>query len=186
VLARRFAKIAARLMGVKGVRLYHDQALYKEGGGGRTPWHQDQYYWPLLTDRTITMWMPLVDLTTRMGVMSFASGSHRAGYLGTLPISDASQSFFQDFVRERGYPLVHGVDMAAGDATFHSGWTLHSAPPNDTERMREVMTVIYFEDGAVLMEPDHAHREADLKAWFPGQAPGETAGSRLNPRIDVD
>ena len=42
-----------------GVRLYHDQALCKEPGGGRTPWHQDHYYWPLDTDRTITMWMPL-------------------------------------------------------------------------------------------------------------------------------
>jgi len=29
VLARKFARIAAHLMGVKGVRLYHDQALFK-------------------------------------------------------------------------------------------------------------------------------------------------------------
>ena len=38
----------------KSVRLYHDQALFKEAGGGITPWHQDQHYWPLDTDRTIT------------------------------------------------------------------------------------------------------------------------------------
>src|SRR6266536_146932 len=61
VMARRFARIAAELMGVDGVRLYHDQALFKEPGGGPTPWHQDQYYWPLDTQHTITMWMPLVD-----------------------------------------------------------------------------------------------------------------------------
>ncbi|MBI5096030.1 MAG: phytanoyl-CoA dioxygenase family protein, partial [Candidatus Hydrogenedentes bacterium] len=73
VLARRFAQIAAELMGVSGVRLYHDQALFKEGGGGHTPWHQDQHYWPLETDHTITMWMPLVDITDTMGVMGFAS-----------------------------------------------------------------------------------------------------------------
>src|SRR5689334_13091482 len=29
VMARRFAKVAADLMGVKNVRLYHDQALFK-------------------------------------------------------------------------------------------------------------------------------------------------------------
>jgi biotin carboxyl carrier protein len=46
VFARRFAASAAALMGVKGVRLYHDQALFKEPGGGPTPWHQDQFYWP--------------------------------------------------------------------------------------------------------------------------------------------
>ncbi|WP_264373544.1 phytanoyl-CoA dioxygenase family protein [Paenibacillus psychroresistens] len=45
--ARRFAKIAAELMGVDGVRMYHDQALYKEAGGGHTPWHQDQVLWPI-------------------------------------------------------------------------------------------------------------------------------------------
>lgn len=33
-LGRRFAGIAASLMGVDRVRLYHDQALYKESGGG--------------------------------------------------------------------------------------------------------------------------------------------------------
>jgi hypothetical protein len=33
VLAKRFARIAAELMGVSGVRLYHDQALVKEPGG---------------------------------------------------------------------------------------------------------------------------------------------------------
>src|SRR5436189_133361 len=62
-LAKRFAKIAADLLGVENVRLYHDQALYKEPGGGFTPWHQDQYYWPLSTTNTVTMWMPLIDIT---------------------------------------------------------------------------------------------------------------------------
>lgn len=183
VLARRFARIAAQLMGVKGIRLYHDQALYKEGGGGHTPWHQDQHYWPLATDNTITMWMPLVDITANMGVMSFASGSHRYGYFGNLPISDESEEQFTRFIEERGFPLTPGVDMAAGDATFHSGWTLHNAPPNETDRMREVMTVIYYEDGTRLMEPDHENRELDLKTWFPGQKPGEIAASRLNPLL---
>jgi len=42
--ARRFAKIAADLMGVRGVQIYHDQALFKKPGGGSTPFHQDQYY----------------------------------------------------------------------------------------------------------------------------------------------
>lgn len=34
VMARRFAKVAAELMGVDGVRIYHDQALFKEPSGG--------------------------------------------------------------------------------------------------------------------------------------------------------
>ncbi len=78
-LARRFAKVAADLLGVSNVRLYHDQALFKEPGGGPTPWHQDQFYWPLDTAATITMWMPLVDISLEMGMLTFASGSHKNG-----------------------------------------------------------------------------------------------------------
>jgi hypothetical protein len=37
VFSRRLAQIAADLMGVDAVRLYHDQALYKEPSGGFTP-----------------------------------------------------------------------------------------------------------------------------------------------------
>src|SRR5688572_17189524 len=37
VFSKRLARIAAELMGTAGVRMYHDQALYKEGRGGFTP-----------------------------------------------------------------------------------------------------------------------------------------------------
>lgn len=128
VLAERFGRVAAELMGVAAVRLYHDQALFKEPGGGFTPWHQDQYYWPIDNDHTITMWMPLVDITQDMGMLTFASGSHQTGYLGTLPISDESQDMFQRHVDEQGFTIHRETSMKAGDATFHSGWCLHSAP----------------------------------------------------------
>lgn len=36
-MAKRFAGIAADLLGVEKVRIYFDQALYKEAGGGLTP-----------------------------------------------------------------------------------------------------------------------------------------------------
>lgn len=185
VLARRFANIAADLMGVAGVRLYHDQALFKEPGGGITPWHQDEFYWPLDTDHTITMWMPLIDATPEMGTMNFASGSHREGYLGELPISDKSEETFRQFVAERGYPISPGPTMAAGDASFHSGWTLHTATGNSTPNMREVMTVIYFADGTRVSEPDHQNRIKDLASWLPGLKPGDLAASQLNPLVST-
>jgi ectoine hydroxylase-related dioxygenase (phytanoyl-CoA dioxygenase family) len=176
----RFAKIAADLMGVDGVRLYHDQALFKEPGGGPTPWHQDQFYWPL-NCATTTMWMPLVRATTEMGTMKFASGSQNDGYISAIGISDESEAFFDRFVAERGYSVHPTGTLELGDVTFHAGWTLHAAGANRTEKAREAMTIIYFEDGAVLTQPDHENRKADLERWFPGQKPGETAGSKINP-----
>jgi ectoine hydroxylase-related dioxygenase (phytanoyl-CoA dioxygenase family) len=183
VLSRRFAKVAADLLGVEGVRIYHDQALLKEPGGGITPWHQDQHYWPLDTDQTVTMWMPLVDLTAEMGTMRFASGSHSDGYLGDMPISDDSETRFEDYIREHGYPIAPGVAMQAGDATFHYGWTLHGAPGNATARTREVMTIIWFADGARVIEPDNFNRTRDLARWMPGLQPGDLAASPLNPLV---
>ena len=183
VLARRFAKAAADLLGVEGVRVYHDQALLKEAGGGITPWHQDQHYWPLDTDNTITMWMPLIDLTAGMGTMHFASGSHREGYLGDMPISDDSEAKFEELIRSRGYRIARGGAMAAGDATFHYGWTLHGAPGNSTQRGREVMTIIWFADGARITEPDNFNRRRDLARWMPGLGPGDLAASELNPLV---
>ena len=183
VLARRFGKLAADLLGVDGVRVYHDQALLKEPGGGLTPWHQDQHYWPLDTDQTITMWMPLVDLTAEMGTMHFASGSHRGGYLGDAPISDESEKRFEELIRSQGFTTTAGGAMAAGDATFHYGWTLHGAPPNTTKRTREVMTVIWFADGARITEPDNANRRRDLDRWLPDLHPGDLAASALNPLV---
>ncbi len=181
VFARRFAKIAADLMGVDAVRLYHDQALYKEPGGGHTPWHQDQYYWPLSTAHTITLWMPLVDITVDMGIMSFASGSQGEGYLAALSISDESEEHFRAFVKEQGYAISKPRPMRAGDATFHNGWVLHNAPGNVTGAMREVMTIIYFADGTRVCEPNNPGRENDLRTWLPGCSPGDLAASPLNP-----
>ena len=75
--SQRLGKIAADLMGVDGVRIYHDQAVFKHVGGGRTPWHRDSHFFPLDTDRVVTIWMPLVDLVPEMGELRYAVGTHR-------------------------------------------------------------------------------------------------------------
>jgi ectoine hydroxylase-related dioxygenase (phytanoyl-CoA dioxygenase family) len=182
-LAKRFAKIAASLLGVENVRLYHDQALYKEAGGGLTPWHQDQYYWPLSTSNTVTMWMPLMDINEEMGMLTFASGSHRGGFVENLAISDASEALLEKHIKDKGYPITRAKSMQAGDATWHYGWTLHNASGNQSAVTREVMTVIFFADGATVTEPKNPHQEADRQRWLCGTAPGTAAAAALNPLL---
>lgn len=183
VLAKRMARIAADLMGVDNVRLYHDQALFKEAGGGPTPWHQDQYYWPLDSPNTITMWMPLVDISVDMGMLTFASGSHRAGAMASHEISDDSDREFDAYVQEQGFPVTRATTMRAGDATWHAGYTIHNAPGNASDRMREVMTVIYFADGARISEPANAWQANDRKTWLMDGPIGAPAASPLNPLL---
>lgn len=182
-LAKRFARIAADLLGVENVRLYHDQALYKEPGGGFTPWHQDQYYWPLDTNNIVTMWMPLVDITTESGMLTFASESHTYGIIENLAISDDSEHRLERFIQESGFKISRPTTMNAGDVCFHYGWTLHSACANTSDITREVMTIIYFAEGARVIEPLNSHQEHDRQRWLNGARPGNLAVSKLNPLI---
>jgi ectoine hydroxylase-related dioxygenase (phytanoyl-CoA dioxygenase family) len=183
VLAKRMAGVAASLLGVENVRIYHDQALFKEPGGGPTPWHQDQFYWPLNTDRVVTMWMPLVDVSVDMGMLSFASGSHRDGLIFDQKISDESDSQYKRYIRDKRLPVVRPAAMQAGDASWHLGNTIHNAPANDSEKMREVMTVIYMADGARVGQPKNKWQADDLETWLMGLPPGRLAASELNPLL---
>lgn len=180
VFDKRFAAAAAELLGVDSVRLYHDQALFKPAGAARTPWHQDRFYWPLDTEATLTMWLPLVDVDETMGPMMFASGSHRARDLGDIAISERTDRDLERLIAERGWPVAT-EPVRAGDATFHAGATLHSAGPNRSAATREVLTVIYYAAGTRVVEPANDHQRVDLEVFLPGARPGDEAKSPLNP-----
>ena len=183
VMSKRLAKVAADLLGVENVRIYHDQALFKEPGGGPTPWHQDQYYWPIETHKTITMWMPLVDIDVDMGMLTFASGSQKKGSVYSYEISDESENEFDKYVRENNFEISRAKTMNAGDATWHTGFTIHNAPGNKSNVMREVFTIIYIAENARIKRPENQWQENDLKTWLMNKEPGSFADSELNPLV---
>src|SRR6476469_839059 len=173
VFSRRLARIATELLGSNGVRLYHDQALYKEPGGGVTPWHVDQYYWPLASPATVTAWIPLQDTPVEMGPLSFASGSHRFPFLRDLSISDASEQVIQEAMDRERYPYVERP-FELGDVSFHNGYTFHRAPPNRSRQARQVMTIIYMDRDIKVSEPTNDQQRGDLETWLPGTRIGAT------------
>lgn len=183
VMAKRFAKVAADLLGVENVRIYHDQALFKEAGGGPTPWHQDQYYWPIDTKKTITMWMPMVDINVDMGMLTFASESQKDGFVFDNEISDESETLFSNYIEKKGYKVTRAETMNAGDATWHYGYTIHNAPGNNSHTRREVMTIIYFADGGRVIEPKNNWQINDRKSWLMDWPIGEVIDSELNPKV---
>lgn len=180
VFAPRLAGIAAGLLGVAGVRLYHDQSLYKEPGGGITPAHADQYYWPFASDKTVTLWLPLQPVPRDMGPLAFFAGSHREAFGRDLAISDESERAITAQMEARAFPL----DEAAydlGEASFHLGWTFHRAGANRAPAPRSVMTVIYIDRDMQVAPPANTMQANDLATWLPGVRPGEPAASPLNP-----
>ena len=180
VFGKKLAKIAAELMEVDGVRLYHDQALYKEPSGGHTPWHADQYYWPLASDKTITAWMPLQTTPLEWGPLEYSAGSDQLIDGRDKEISDESQQFLENALKEKGF--VHVVEpFDLGEVSFHKGWLYHRAGPNKTNQMRKVMTVIYMDKDMKLKAPENKNQQNDWDTWCPGAIVGETINSPLNP-----
>ena len=180
VFSKRLAKIAADLMQTSGARLYHDQALFKEGGGGITPWHADQYYWPLDTDKTITAWIPLQVTPIELGPLEFSAGSHRIVEGRNLEISDESEQQIEQKLRVTDFKhVIEAFDI--GEISFHSGWIFHRAGANSTTRMRKVMTIIYMDKDMRLKTPENQNQINDWNTWCPGAAIGEVINSPLNP-----
>ena len=180
--SKRIAGIAAQLLEVSAVRLWHDQALYKEPGGGATPWHVDLQYWPMLTDRSVTAWIPLQATPFEMGPLSFGARSHLMNIARDLEISDKSERIISDAVDK--YQIEEIVEpFELGEVSFHLGWTLHRADANTTTIPRRVHTIIYMENGQRLVEPKNQYQQADWDTWCPTTSIGDEICGSKNPLL---
>ncbi|MEK9602981.1 MAG: phytanoyl-CoA dioxygenase family protein [Flavobacteriaceae bacterium] len=180
VFSKKLAKIATELMEVRGVRMYHDQALFKEGNGGFTPWHADQYYWPLESDRTITAWIPLHNINKEMGPLEFSAGSQVLCDGRSLAISDESEKQIEKRLKITNFKKV-SEPFVLGEISFHSGWVFHRAGPNTTDQVRKVMTIIYMDKDMKLISPKNEGQKNDWETWCPGAKVGQIINSPLNP-----
>ena len=180
VFSKKIAQIATGLMQTKGVRLYHDQALFKEPKGGHTPWHADQYYWPLDTENTVTAWIPLQATPLNYGPLEFSAGSNKLTAGRDKQISDESQAFLEAELKRHAFNhVVEPFDV--GEISFHRGWLYHRAGPNVSGNMRKVMTMIYMDIDTVLKTPENHNQQADWDTWCPGATVGEVVNTPLNP-----
>jgi ectoine hydroxylase-related dioxygenase (phytanoyl-CoA dioxygenase family) len=180
VFSKKIAQIATGLMQTAGVRLYHDQALFKEPKGGHTPWHADQYYWPLDTENTVTAWIPLQATPLNYGPLEFSAGSNKLTAGRDKQISDESQAFLEAELKRNAFNhVVEPFDV--GEISFHRGWLYHRAGPNVSGNMRKVMTMIYMDKDTVLKTPENHNQQADWNTWCPGATVGEIVNTPLNP-----
>ena len=143
----RIGQAAAELLGVDAVRLWHDQALYKEAGGRETDPHQDHGYWPIRETDTITAWIPFRGSTMASGAMGYLPGSHLVGVRKFVNIFQGEDaSVLMDLPEVRAIEPVF-VEVPKGSVAFHHGLTVHMAKPNVTDHDRAVHTIIYIADG---------------------------------------
>ena len=177
VFGKRFARLARELMQVAKIRLWHDQALFKEPGGRQTDIHIDSSYWPIdRPELSTTLWLALNPVTVQKGCLYFFPESHRRAkpeYVDIFNKPHMPQSL-------KATKAV-AVPLQAGDTTFHSGLTYHGAGPNQTKQMREGMTVIYIADG---MRFDAGDPRNNTHTSCSGLQDGELINTRFTPILD--
>ena len=180
----RFGDVARRMLQVEGVKLWFDQALYKEPGGRITDYHVDAAFWPVRpAAKTTTIWMALVDAPRERGCMAFATGSHNLSPDAEfVDIFNAEEEIaIGNNVRDY---LWEWVPLEQGDCTFHSGLVYHRAGGNQTDVMREAMTIAYMTSDATFDWPE-SNPEAGQRHGFAteGLTRGDVLESHFAPRL---
>jgi len=104
-------------------------------GNGPTAFHQD--FITFGVDRTggMTFWFPLEAYGPDAGTMSFVSGSHRLGVLGSYR-SYGDGDALDAFPELRELPMSEPLVYAVGDVSVHSHLTIHGAGINHLDTPR--------------------------------------------------
>ena len=182
VLSPRIAKLAADLLDVPRVRLYHDNVLSKEPGSGRTPWHYDDHHFPLATHDVVTAWIPAQPVSRAMGPLAFARPIDVRKLVESVAFNKFDTSYDRhvaEVFRTHKIAIEDGP-FDLGEVSFHHNLSFHTAAANRTRQSRVVLANTYYADGArVIEEPTMV--AGDWQKFIPGVSPGEIAASALNP-----
>ena len=182
VLSPRITKICAELLSVKRIRLYHDNALVKESGCGRTPWHYDDHHYPLETNDVITAWIPAQAIPIEMGPLTFAKPLEVYKLVKDIKFNEFDTSYdkkINNVFKTKQVSIVE-EPFELGEVSFHHNLSFHTASENKTNQSRIVLANTYFADGArVVNNPTMI--SGDWKKFIPATKPGEIISSNLNP-----
>lgn len=181
------SEIAASLMKSKTARIFHDHILVKEPGNSiKTPWHQDQPYYLVEGEQTVSFWVPL-DPIPRDRTIEYVSGSHKWNknfrpdrFDGTPLFAEDSSEVVPDIDANRDEMDVIGWAVEPGDAVAFSFKTLHGAPANSSDIRRRVVSIRWVGDDAKFAE-----RLGTTSPAFPDleYTPGEPFGGEEFPVI---
>ncbi|PZP48057.1 MAG: phytanoyl-CoA dioxygenase [Pseudopedobacter saltans] len=142
----RIGRMAAELAGVDGIRIWHDQALFKKPWANPTSWHLDTPFWSFSDRKALSIWVALDDATLENGCLYFIPGSYKETSFENKGIGKNMDSIFEVYPQ---FSVINSVPaaMKAGSCSFHNGLTIHGAGANMTNGYRRAMTCAYMPDG---------------------------------------
>lgn len=167
MLDPRIGKMAAQLSGADGIRIWHDQALFKRPWANPTSWHLDTPFWSFSDRRALSIWVALDDATLENGCMYFIPGSYQQTTLENKGIGKNMDAIFSAYPQFANTPSF-AAKMKAGSCSFHNGLTIHGAGANMTNGFRRAMTCAYMPDNNVFNGEPNILPEAYLKTLSTG------------------
>ena len=175
----RLGRLAATLAGVDGIRIWHDQALFKPPFGNPTAWHIDNPYWSFSSRQAISIWVALDDATLGNGCLWYLPGTHRTARFQTVALDRNLGDLFKAYPEWKQIEPVP-VPCPAGSAVFHNGLTAHGAGANMTNKPRRAMTCAYMPDGSTF----NGVRNVLPEDYFNSLKPGDLLNDpKINPLI---
>jgi len=145
----RLGQLVGALAGVDGIRIWHDQALFKPPFGNPTGWHLDNPYWSFSSRDSLSIWIALDDATQDNGCLYYSPGTQKTATWENAGIGKNLADLFKLYPQWRAIDPV-GCPCPAGSAVIHNGLTAHGAGANMTNRPRRAMTCAYMPDGSVF------------------------------------
>ena len=181
VLAERNAAFGAALAGVPGLRLAQDNLIWKPPSGKALLCHQDAAYLDHLDPPNMTTcWMALDDTRADTGTIFYVKGSNHwphARLGGEFHAPDDWLGHARASMPEGGELELVPIEVPAGGAAFHDGWTFHGSPPNERADGERRAMVSHMISTDTRWNPAHPHGvyskfrrpgELDLdEAFFP-------------------
>jgi len=159
-------RLAAALLGVEDQDVEYGglMFIYKPAGEGRdTPWHQDEAYWAersTLRCHSLSVWMPLDDVTVESGCMQYVPRSHLGDVREHVkPAGPQPLELAQPIDPRTAVPC----EIPAGGATIHHCRTIHYGGANVSAVPRRAMTTIFHGPAAARAVPFE-------KPWLAGGA----------------
>ena len=149
MMSPELGKTASLLSGANGIRIWHDQALFKRPWANPTTLHLDVPFWSFSVPNAISIWVALDDATQNNGCLYFLPGTHKKTDYRDIGITRNMKAIFTVYPELASVEAV-AVPMRAGSASFHSGLCIHGAGPNMTPRPRRAMTCAYMPEGATF------------------------------------
>jgi hypothetical protein len=135
--------------------------VWKPPSGKALLCHQDAAYLDHFDPPNMTTcWIALDDAAADTGTIYYARGSHlwpHAPLGGTFHAPEDWLAHVRSAIPDDAELELVPIEVPAGGAAFHDGWTFHGSPPNERADAERRSIISHMISADTRWNPEHAH-----------------------------